>query len=667
MDKCQTKGLKHYSNSTLMFGITTASILIMGTVVTIGARASAFAPSENPTSTVAACPANHKMYYVGASAPTSTDTAPVTSQALSWTAGNTTKTFTFSETSGNKTFVISFSSIVDKTTTSISSPANATSPFYDSLSGVTTSALNLVHSSPISTTSKTNHLLDITVNRPTSKTGYKIQDVDSLTTNSLTPYIEQVDVSANSGKLTYVSAYQTINTAGTIVTGKKGLNCSTGGCTIDANWNYTLADIALNLKHNNTLSEVNSPHAVGYSDFYFCLAPPKIIIKTVLNGTRVNSSDQFKVEVTNGTTVVDAVTTTGTTTTVSNGTSAVLTLKDSTSYTIAERILNGGSISNYNASYACTNGSTGSTTVMPTGTASSFTLSNLNYGDEITCTITNSPNYVFSGTVFNDNGGITDAQADATNSTITSGVYSNSNYFNGILNAPTETGISGSTITLVDKCENPTKTYATQTLTSTNASDIGTYQFNIASSVIGTQSSVCLIETYSGTAYPVRTTIDKRTVSLVTNTYSYSSNDFGRVITNNSAIVLEKEQAANTCNITDLTTVTTYSKNALSSSTNGADVQPGQCIAYKITATNRANMDISNFIMQDVLQKNDASNPADTTVTSVLANPTRASGIYSDSLVKGQNGTITTIATVLTKRSARTFYFNTQYGSTQSK
>lgn len=184
--------------------------------------------ASNETSANGMCPINHKMYYVGANPPTATATSPVTSQALSWTAGSTSRTFTFSEASGNKIFTISFSNILDKTTTTISMPPNAETPFYDSLSGVTTSAINLVHSSPVSAVSRTNHTMGITVNRPTSKTGYKIQDLDSLTTNSGTPYIEQVDASTNNGKLTFNSTFHTINAAGNIVTGRRGLNCAVG-------------------------------------------------------------------------------------------------------------------------------------------------------------------------------------------------------------------------------------------------------------------------------------------------------------------------------------------------------------------------------------------------------------------------------------------------------
>ncbi len=316
MNKHKYLFLEKYSK---LNSVTSSIVFALLTIVLITNDAQAnFATNES--SAVAACPANHKMYYIGASPPASTTSAPVVNLPLSWTAGNLSNTFTFAESSGNKIFKINFSSVVD-----INSNYGGTPPFYGTLNGVTTAALNLVHNSPVSANSRTNHVMDVSINRPTSKVGYKIQDVDSVTNGTLTPYIEQVDVSANGGQLTHNSTYQTINTNRNIVTGRRGLNCGTGDCTIDANWNYTLADIALNLKHNNTVSETNSPHAVGYSDFYFCLAPPKVIVRKTLSGTRVNANDQFEIVVSGGSVATNSFTTTGTGSTITNGTSAMIT------------------------------------------------------------------------------------------------------------------------------------------------------------------------------------------------------------------------------------------------------------------------------------------------------------------------------------------------------
>ncbi|WP_058368653.1 hypothetical protein [Psychrobacter sp. ENNN9_III] len=273
--------------------------------------------------------------------------------------------------------------------------------------------------------------------------------------------------------------------------------------------------------------------------------------------------------------------------------------------------------------------------------------------------------YVFSGTVFDDNGGITTAEADASNANITSGAYSNKpNYFNGLFNSASESGIAGSTVKIVNSCDNPTITYAAQSVKS-SGSDIGTYQLKVPITDLGSQASVCLLEERSGTTYPIRTTTNKKAITLENAKYEYQNNNFGRVIDQNVALVLEKEQAANDCKVTDITSLT-YSKDPLSSSETGAgaDIKPGNCIAYKITATNRANIDINNFVMRDILQKKGDNNAA---VTSKLANPSyQASDYASDSVPIGENGTVKTVPLSLSARTHRSFYFNTQYGTTQS-
>lgn len=632
--------------------------------------------ASNETSSTGMCPANHKMYYVGANPPASTSTFPVTSQTLSWTAGNTTRTFTFAENSGSKEFVINFPILLD-----LNNSNGGTPPFFGSISGATTSALNLVHNSPAI---KNNHSMNISINRSVSKTGYKIQDLDSTGTTGQIPYIEQVDVSSSKGQLTANNNFHTINASRDIVTARSGLNCGAGGCTIDAAWNYNIANIALNLKHNNTLSQVNSPHAVGYSDFYFCLAPPKLIIKKALNGNRVNDSDtkrdQFELTTTGGSIATNSFTTTGTGSTITNGTSATLTLAENTSYTITERAINGtalGDIASYNATYACTNATTGSTTVMPTAAMTynataktrSFILANTTYGDEITCTIVNSPrSYTFSGAVFNDNGGITGSNASATNENITTGSYANnSNYFNGVFDtaAPNaETAITGSTVSLVN-CATPSTVYAVQAVSAT-----GTYQISVSAATVNSNiNNICLTEDRSDNVYPIRTSSGSRNIIIVANTYDYPNNNFGRVIAANAALVLKKAQYINSC-----PTTLNYTDSSINAANNSDpktgfstdsinDIAPGQCIAYRITATNRANIAINDFIMKDILQKKDINNA---TVTSVLANPALSTVDYNaaENPVIGANGEIRTRSLSLAARTKRDFYFNTKYGNT---
>ncbi|MGE6329920.1 hypothetical protein ACQKCW_04890 [Psychrobacter pacificensis] len=276
------------------------------------------------------------------------------------------------------------------------------------------------------------------------------------------------------------------------------------------------------------------------------------------------------------------------------------------------------------------------------------------------------PQYIFSGTVFDDNGGITAAQASATNANFTSGTYNNTNYFNGVFNPPQESGISGSTVRLTN-CANGT-TYPTQSVIKPEA-PTGAYQISIPKTTLGSNTNLCLVESRTGDTYPIRTTSDSRNTGFSATTYNYPNNNFGRVVAENAALVLRKAQYVNNCPSTipytdpDLNRVgeTDLRKGFSESANNGNAVTPGQCIAYRITATNRANVPINNFVMQDKLQsKSDGA-----AVTSTLANPVASTTDYaSNSVAIGNNGTVITNPFTLNARSNRNFYFNTKYGTT---
>lgn len=262
-------------------------------------------------------------------------------------------------------------------------------------------------------------------------------------------------------------------------------------------------------------------------------------------------------------------------------------------------------------------------------------------------------NYKFSGSVYNDNGNINDQFAKDNPDTI-GGVYNNEQYFNGIFDS-NESGIAGSTVSLASNCNSSTPNIiANQTVTAAN----GKYNFIVPIRTINNSNSICIIEN-DNSNYPIRTTIAKQPISFNTNQYLYEDINFGRVIAANKALVLLKEQAVNDCTIS---TLMPSSQNNLSYSKKELEgVDPGQCIAYRITATNRANLPITDFVMQDVLQKYGMSNA---TVTSVLANPARTSGDFNDGLNVGENGTVKTVPLALDAKSQRNFYFNTKYGTT---
>lgn len=601
------------------------------------------------------CPRDDKMYYVGASAPSGS-----TSLALSWTDGSTNKAFAFADGTGT-TMTINFPLLVDPNSTATGS--TRTPPFYGSITNSTQNALNLVHDSPAI---KDNHTMTISVNRAVTKLSFVVQDLDSfLNTSNQVPYQERVDVSGTSGQLTYNTNYHTIN-ANNIVTAIRNQNCALN-CNIDATWAAKSANSSFSITHSNQYTNNNSPHAVGYSDFYFCVTPPKLTTKKVLTGNRVETNDQFTIATTTGTTPVSSFTTTGTGSSLTTNSITATGLSTTATYTIAETIANTdgkGDLAKYSTTYACTNANSSSTT-MPSGSTTSFNLPNLTYGDDITCTITNTPAYIFSGIIFNDNGGLTLTERQLTGT--------NTQYFNGVYD-PTagETGISqtGLTINLAKNCNTATPTVIKTANVTTSGADIGKYSITATSTEMAGATNVCLIEQEPGgnlTTYPVDTTNNQLNVNYVATTYNYPNLNFGEVSQNNAGLVLVKEQAVTDCNITN-TAMLGLTYNAVTQS--GIDAR--KCVAYKITAYNRTNLTnpLTNVRITDALPKKGVNT---STVTSTLVEPIDTtsnnfnidfnSGVTGAVTALGQNGTVVSNLKSLAAGNNMSLYFNTKYDS----
>ncbi|WP_457857089.1 hypothetical protein [Psychrobacter pulmonis] len=667
--------------------------LLLFSLVSVSVHANPFATPDNFDA--ASCPTGHKKYTIA-------NTASTAPSLNSWIAGERSRTFIFNESSGNKTFTINFPILID------TNNSNGTVPFYGSINDATSDAINLVHNS---TRVQTDHTLDVSINRPVSKIGYKIQDLDSTTVRvnvgswlfpryeDRAPYIEQVDVSSNNGRLTFNDIFHNINEGRNIVKAKEGQNCSTDQCTIDATWGYQIANKTLNLAHSNEKRETSGSHATGYSDFYFCLAPPKVLVKKVLAGNRINDTDtnrdQFELSINRGTTAVNTVTTTGSGSAVTNNNNRnAISIAENTSYTITEKVRNGangttlGDIANYDATYTCNNATTGSTTVMPTTAMTynattktrAFTLANTNYGDEITCTITNTPkSYTFSGIVFNDNGGI--ASPD---SQLVGGIYNNPNFFNGIRN-DNEAGIDGMNTVearLSDCSNNPS---ANPIIATVNVTSSGTYSFSVLPKDLAGKTDLCIEEIEpTNWLYSVDTTPNMRKFSFDPNVLTYQTGvkvngntlnlDFGNVIKENTALVLVKSQYVHDCSLTDLTTIN-LGYNGLPtvafSTQPIADIEPGQCIAYRIEAINRGNVPITDIVIKDTLQKSGDRNAV---VTSTLVNPAPIGEISNsgaptfptNSLAIGSTGMVITNPFNLgisTPNNRKAIRFNTKYGS----
>jgi hypothetical protein len=404
----------------------------------------------------------------------------------------------------------------------------------------------------------------------------------------------------------------------------------------------------------------------------YCYTPqPRLSLTKVLADNRIADTDQFTVQIKNGTTVVNSTTnstTTGNTNVVTTGTGTTGTYKiDPTkTYVLTEAASGNTDLSKYQATYECKKKSDSSTitTLDPNNVK-------MTYGDDWVCTVSNAQKkYTFSGIIFNDNGGIaSDLNNPATDTYPTTAP--NANYFNGKYDpAVNEKGIyqTGLQVQLAKNC-NTTSPTPIKTVP-VNAD--GTYSITATQNDMSGATNVCLIEKEPNdnlTTYPVDTTNNQLNPNYVATTYDYPNNNFGEVSQNNAGLVLIKRQAVTDCNITN-TDMLALSYNI--NSTNQLNNDARKCVAYKITAYNRTNLTkpLTNVRITDALPKKGVNTstvtsalvgPADTTSTNFNIDFT--SGVTGAVTAFGQNGTVVSNVKSLDKDASMSLYFNTKYDS----
>lgn len=143
---------------------------------------------------------------------------------------------------------------------------------------------------------------------------------------------------------------------------------------------------------NNVQTTSYNLGTLQFGDALLCTftngAYPKVRLRKALGtGGRRFEGDQFMVRIRNGNTVAASSTTSGTAGTITGGDTGMVQLVNGVAYSLDEVAAGTGTLGNYNATMACTNAATGSTTTLPTAVPGPITPS---LGDQITCTITNS-------------------------------------------------------------------------------------------------------------------------------------------------------------------------------------------------------------------------------------------------------------------------------------
>ena len=394
----------------------------------------------------------------------------------------------------------------------------------------------------------------------------------------------------------------------------------------------------------------------------YCYTPqPRLSLTKLLASNRIVNTDQFNVQVkdTSNNTVVSPTTnstTSGSTNVVTTGTGTTGTFKvDPTkTYQLTEIAAGTTDLTKYAATYSCKKADgTTVTTLNPNSL-------NLTYGDNWTCTVTNSRVYTFSGIVFNDNGGLTLAND------LSVPVGTNTTYFNGVYDSSVEKGITQADLT-IDLAKNCNATTPTIIQSATVGSD-GTYSISATGTQMANATNVCLIQREPSdnlTSYPVDTTNNQANITFASTTYDYQNINFGEVSQNNAGLVLVKGQAVTDCNITN-TAMLGLTYNAVTQS--GIDAR--KCVAYKITAYNRTNLtnSLTNVRITDALPKKGVNT---STVTSTLVAPTDTtstnfninfnSGVTGAVTALGQNGTVVSNVKSLDAGANMSLYFNTKY------
>ena len=244
-------------------------------------------------------------------------------------------------------------------------------------------------------------------------------------------------------------------------------------------------------------------------EILFSVPQPRITLTKALGSLgRISNTDQFTVRIQSGATTLNTTTnstTTGTGTTVTGGTGTTgsTSVTVNGTYTLSEVGAGTTTLTNYAGAISCTNTNSGSATVLPTGTGSSFSITPVNVADVISCTLTNSRAVDLAVTKTN---AVTSVNASGTTSYTVTVTNNGPNSTTGaILSDPAVTGLNKTSVTCSGtpgQCVTPptvtqlqSGTFALPALASG-----ATYQITVNASVTATGGSVSNVATIAAPA-----------------------------------------------------------------------------------------------------------------------------------------------------------------------
>ncbi|GAA4668722.1 DUF11 domain-containing protein [Amycolatopsis dongchuanensis] len=167
-----------------------------------------------------------------------------------------------------------------------------------------------------------------------------------------------------------------------------GLGTTTVSCaganSTNGTWGTVLVKSVGATSFSQTLQSTGGGEGVAFA----VMTSKLTLTKSV--ASRVRPSDSFDLRVTSPEGTLAGSARTGTAATATTGTLTVLPRANGGRYTLSEAATAGSSLASYSQAWTCRNATTGSTTVLPSGAGTSKAVAP-QPGDDITCTITNTP------------------------------------------------------------------------------------------------------------------------------------------------------------------------------------------------------------------------------------------------------------------------------------
>jgi len=161
-----------------------------------------------------------------------------------------------------------------------------------------------------------------------------------------------------------------------------GLGTSTAKCTAANTGDQAAYILGTTVTPSQSITMSYSTTAL--QGFAFAIDLSSLQVGKTISG-RVTSTDQFTVEYTHHGTIMASATTSGTSTSAATA----FNLGDPGDLYTMTDVAASGSLANYVSTYSCSNGTSGSGTVLPSGTGTSFGITTA-LDDQISCTFVNS-------------------------------------------------------------------------------------------------------------------------------------------------------------------------------------------------------------------------------------------------------------------------------------